>query len=487
MRFSRKKLLLLAVSGVFTSGVMAFSTLSGKWSSPRTTFHVSIPGVAPTGQTWSSAFIAAMSEWSTLTAFTFDLDETPVDPCAGYSRGGRGFPSGNGDARNSAGFRSNVCGNDFGNNVLAITLTFTAPGTLGFDYILESDIIFNSNFSWDIYSGPNRFTREFGRVALHELGHALGLDHETTATSIMAPMVGDIDTLQPDDIAGANFLYGVSGECNFGSININSQVDDALKDGDCRIMDLWGGSDDISYVDVYTFTLEQDSYVDIQMKSAELDSVLIITDRFLGDPLIFDDFNGGCDARVAQTLPAGEYLLMANTYVVPEKCVGNVGGYAITMTDTTLPILGAVVNTNANAQITPMLFSGGASVDGANFRTSFSAQEFIDVEAQVAPDPAHVGLPGSLYVLATLSNGQQFVKNSAGEFVLFDGNLAHLVPYRQGNLSTLEKISIVENLRGAGTNLAGLSFWVHVGYATASAPSDIYYNSTPVHFSIATN
>jgi hypothetical protein len=486
MRFSQHKLLLLTVSCIATSGVLAFSTLSGKWSSSRTTFHVSIPGVAPSGQTWSSAFIAAMSEWSSHTAFTFDLDETFVDPCAGYSRG-RAFPSGNGDARNSAGFRSNVCGNDFGNNVLAITLTFTAPGTLGFDYILESDIIFNSNHSWDIYSGPSQFTKDFSRVAIHELGHALGLDHETTAASIMAPTVGDIDTLQPDDIAGANFLYGVSGECNFGSININSYVDNALEDGDCRIMDLWGGSDDISYVDVYTFTLAQESYVDIQMKSAELDSVLIITDRFLGDPLIFDDFNGGCDARVAQKLPAGEYLLLANTYVVPEKCVGNVGNYAITMTDSTLPTLGTVVNTNPLAQPSPMLFSGGASTDGVNFRSSFSAQDLIDVEAQVVPSPAHVGLPGSLYVLAILSNGQKFVKNSAGEFVAFDSKLANLVPYRQGQLSALEKISIVENLRGAGTGLAGLSFQVHVGYATASAPSDIYYNSTPVQFSIAPN
>ena len=482
------KLLALALSGCAVSGVLAFTLIGGKWGAARTTFHVAFPGAAPSGQTWSSAFIDAMAQWTAQTDFTFDVDTASVDPCAGYTRSGRtgtGYPAGNGDARNSAGFRSSVCGNEFGSNTLAITLSFTEPGTLGFNYLRQTDIIFNSNFNWDIYSGPNQQAKDFGRVALHELGHALGLSHETASASIMAPTISDLNTLQPDDIAGANSLYSVAGTCLIADINLNSRVHNALQPGDCRIMDLYGGSDDTSFVDVYKFRLEHETYLDIQMESGELDSVLIITDKFLGNPLIFDDFNGGCDARVAQSLPAGEYMLLANTYTVPRKCSGNTGSYSITMTNSALPSLGSVVNTNANALVTPMLFAGGATVDGINYRTSFSAQEFIDVKAEIAPDPAHVGAPGSIYVLAVLSNGKQYVKNTAGSFVPFSGKLADIVPNRQGVLTALESITIVEDLRGSGTALAGQEFRVYIGYSTASAPNDIYYSSVPIQFSIA--
>ena len=323
------------------------------------------------------------------------------------------------------------------------------------------------------------------RVALHELGHAIGLDHENRYASIMASAVGDLNTLQPDDLAAASSLYTAPGTCQIADINLNSRVDDALQSGDCRIMDIYGGSDDPSYVDVYKFRLERESYVNIQMQSVALDSVLIVTDPYLGNPLIFDDFNGGCDARIDQSLPAGEYLLLANTYVVPEKCAGNIGNYSITMTDSSLPSLGAVINTNPGAPATPTVFSGGASVDGINFRTNFSAQESVKVTAQLVPDPAHVGLPGSIYVLAVLSNGKQYMKNSAGTFVPFSGGVANLLPYRQGSLSALEQITAVEGLKAAGTSLAGLQYRIFIGYSLADAPLDIYRNNVPIYFSIA--
>jgi hypothetical protein len=132
-----------------------------------------------------------------------------------------------------------------------------------------------------------------------------------------------------------------------------------------------------------------------------------------------------------------------------------------------------------------MVFSGGASVDGFNFRTSFNPWEFVDVRAQLAPDPAHVGMSGSIYVLATLSNGKQYMKNSAGAFVLYTGGMANLIPYRQGPLAALEQVSIIEDLNGNSTGLAGQTFWVYVGYATNTAPLDVYHNSTAIQFSIA--
>ena len=53
-------------------------------------------------------------------------------------------------------------------------------------------------------SGTDLFTG-----AAHEIGHALGLDHSDDNTALMFPSVPDGRTkLQPDDIAGIQFLYG---------------------------------------------------------------------------------------------------------------------------------------------------------------------------------------------------------------------------------------------------------------------------------------
>jgi hypothetical protein len=70
-------------------------------------------------------------------------------------------------------------------------------------------LIFSDAYTWRRYSGPVWETEiDFYRVALHELGHFMGLDHETTNAAIMQPIIGDLDSLQQDDIDGANSLYG---------------------------------------------------------------------------------------------------------------------------------------------------------------------------------------------------------------------------------------------------------------------------------------
>jgi hypothetical protein len=59
------------------------------------------------------------------------------------------------------------------------------------------------------------------RVALHELGHMLGLDHPDEkgqrVTALMNSILGDMDALTEDDIAGAQSLYGggVAGTVSF--------------------------------------------------------------------------------------------------------------------------------------------------------------------------------------------------------------------------------------------------------------------------------
>ena len=79
----------------------------------------------------------------------------------------------------------------------------------------EGDIIFNTAFTWDSYRGPLKANGviDIQRVALHELGHVLGLDHPDqhgqSVTALMNSVISDLDSLQSDDILGAQGLYGV--------------------------------------------------------------------------------------------------------------------------------------------------------------------------------------------------------------------------------------------------------------------------------------
>lgn len=123
-----------------------------------------------------------------------------------------------GDDELSAFFSSTVFGDTFGKGVLAITLLSFRNTVLE-----ESDTIFNTTYTWDSYRGPlNNVGPDFLRVALHEFGHTLGLDHPDdvgqTVAAIMNSHISDLDTLQADDIAGALAIYG-NGPAYQSSVN----------------------------------------------------------------------------------------------------------------------------------------------------------------------------------------------------------------------------------------------------------------------------
>lgn len=105
--------------------------------------------------------------------------------------------------------------------------------------ILESDIFFNSTFSWATADAgmPGRFDLE--SIAVHEIGHLLGLSHSALgetelvsggrrvigAEAVMFPIAFSSGntadrTLKADDIAGLSDIYGTSAfSRQFGSIS----------------------------------------------------------------------------------------------------------------------------------------------------------------------------------------------------------------------------------------------------------------------------
>src|SRR5205085_628376 len=202
---SRKIGAAAALAAIVTVGIGIFEpskadayTLEGpKWPNGSTVnMQLSLGNAGYTlsdGNTsWNSAVAPALDQWN---AFIGGMQFGKVmNSTVSLARG---------DRFNSMAVSSTVFGQSFGSNTLAVTYYGYSGSTF-----LEADILFNTAISWDSYRGSLRSSQDIQRVALHESGHALGLDHSSVGTPIMNAYVTNTYTLQSDDIAGAQSLYG---------------------------------------------------------------------------------------------------------------------------------------------------------------------------------------------------------------------------------------------------------------------------------------
>jgi Matrixin len=145
-------------------------------------------------QTWNPYLAHLQMSW---------VKNSPVTPAQG-------------DDEMSVFFDNKVFGDAFGNGVLAATLLNYRNGNFE-----ETDTVFNTAYTWDSYRGPlirnaagQVIVFDFHRVAIHEFGHTLGLDHPDQAqpkqnvNAIMNSGISDLDTLAQDDINGVTSIYG---------------------------------------------------------------------------------------------------------------------------------------------------------------------------------------------------------------------------------------------------------------------------------------
>lgn len=177
---------------------------------------------------------------------------------------------------------------EFDDNTLAVTLSYRVGNTR-----TEADIIFNSAYSWNSYRGAYRDTPEdMQRVALHELGHVLGLLHpdeaepKQTVSAIMNSTISSLESLTSDDISGVRHLYGAPGAVpandNFANATVinfsggTTQVTGATIGGTAQGGEPRHDSEDPSHSIWWRWTATSNSTVTLSTMGSNFDTVAAV-------------------------------------------------------------------------------------------------------------------------------------------------------------------------------------------------------------------
>ncbi len=201
-RMVRRVAIGLALGGMSAAGLSAFALLNDKWPDGTVAVNLQLGSssrLMDGSASWGESAESALAAWNrniSRLQFTVVRDSTA--------------PKGDGNGVNNVFFSNDLYGMPFGQGVLAVSTNWSRRSTR-----TEGDVIFNAAYNWDSYGGNLRSgVQEFHRVALHEFGHLLGLDHPDengqTVSAIMNSHISNVDQLTSDDVAGAQALFGVA-------------------------------------------------------------------------------------------------------------------------------------------------------------------------------------------------------------------------------------------------------------------------------------
>lgn len=175
------------------AGVASFVASGGKWSTNAITYRFVRGTQDLIGDAEFSLVRQAFAVWAAVTPLTFSevSGAAPADLLISWESADHGDGSsfdGPGHTLAHAFFPPPIN---------------PSPGIAG-------DLHFDESETWG--SGHGGGMIDLLSVAIHELGHALGLSHSNVASAIMFPTYNGIKrTLDPDDIQGIQSIYGAPG------------------------------------------------------------------------------------------------------------------------------------------------------------------------------------------------------------------------------------------------------------------------------------
>ena len=328
------KISLLAVL-IISTAVNAYVIDTYTWASNNiefyTGFNTNEDGTSATN--YQSALNNAITSWNNNSNFQYSINSAYKDPCT--------------LSYNSVRFKNDICGTAFGATVLAVAGGSHYSGTTN---SARAYIIFNSLNSWGIHDNNSSSPYDFKRVALHEVGHTLGLNHSGTTASIMYYLYQNVTTLQTDDINGIRAIYGLTDDhsnshSNATAISFNTNIS-----GNIEI----GGDDDYfritvpaggGYLDIYS-TGSTDTYGYL------LDSSGVIDEN--------DDSGTDGNFRFEGTAAAGTYYILVEGYYS-----NTIGNYTLRADFTAIPNTPSTPSASDGTYTDKVLISW-SSVSGAN-------------------------------------------------------------------------------------------------------------------------
>jgi len=228
-------LVVFAAASVSASSVLAYVFIGIRWPNGPIVMHMQLGSqelnLIDGSGSWNRSAEFALAEWNTHldgTGVEFRVVRDSTAPVAALN------------GTNNVFWSSTIFGRSFGDSI-----AFTQWHYNSSQLTTETDVIFDNTQSWNSYRGPRRRIsggvqlNDIRRVALHEFGHVLGLNHPNEAgQSVLAQMnsrVNDFDTLSIDDVNGARAVYGAAlfREVNFPprdeSFNFRRSLEDVYR------------------------------------------------------------------------------------------------------------------------------------------------------------------------------------------------------------------------------------------------------------------